>query len=304
MTMRSERPKNELPAYQAIDALLRTGLRLVPPGPMAEGIALRWGYRFKPAPRIVRLRSGAKIRVASIDHLQLLIYYTGVFEPASISILKRCIAPGDTVVDIGANIGFYTLESSTLVGPAGRVIAVEAFPEHAQAVRDNVALNGIRNVTLLEVAVGDRESKGVLTRRSGDNLGMFTLGNVEGTDACQVRIDALDEILREQNVDRVDLIKMDIEGSEFRALQGAANIIESKRPTVLLEINEQALHDCGTSSQELIALLGSSGYSGWEITRRGLQTLGSIKDPGPSRECLFIHRDAKELRQKLRVAET
>lgn len=301
--MRSERPKNESPTYRAIDALLRTGLRLVPPSPLAEGIALSWGYRFKPAPRIVRLRSGSRIRVASIDHLQLLIYYTGVFEPASISLLKRCVAPGDTVVDIGANIGFYTLESSNLVGPAGRVIAVEALPDHAQAVRDNLALNGIDNVTLLEIAVGDQESSGVLTRRSGDNLGMFTLGNVEGTEACQVRIGVLDNILGEQNVERVDFIKMDIEGSEFRALQGAAKTMESKRPTVLLEINEQALQDCGSSAQALIALLESFGYGGWEITRQGLQALGSIANPGPSRECLFIHRDARELRQKLRVAD-
>lgn len=302
MTMRSDRPKHESPTYRAIDALLRNGLRLIPPGPIAETIALWWGYRFRPAPRIVRLRSGARIRIASIDHLQLLIYYLGVFEPASISILERCVDAGDTVVDVGANIGFYTLESSCLVGPAGRVIAIEAVPEHVQAVRANLALNGIGNVTLLEIAVGDHESEGILTRRSGDNLGMFTLGNVGGTEARPVRIDALDKILKEQHVDRVDFIKMDIEGSEFRALQGAANTIEDKRPTLLVEINEQALRGCGSSSAEVIGLFRTFGYCGWEITRFGLRALGALGDPDWSGECLFIHRDDIELRQKLRLA--
>lgn len=300
--MRSERPKHLLPAYRAIDVFLRTALRLVPPGPVAEGIALWWGYKFRPTPRIVSLRSGASIQFSSIDHLQLLIYYMGVFEPASIAILKSCVDPGDTVVDIGANIGFYTIECSNHVGPGGRVVAVEAAPEHALAIRANLALNEIENVKLLEIAIGDRKSEGILTRRSGDNLGMFTLGNVGGGEAHHVRIDTLDNILEEQNVDRVDFIKMDIEGSEFRALRGAASTIQDQRPTLLLEINEQALRGCDSSSLEVIALLHSFGYGGWEITRSGLLSLEAPRDPDWCRECLFIHRDDRKLREKLRVA--
>jgi FkbM family methyltransferase len=284
---------------RGIDAALRWGLRLLPPRPWAEAVSLWWGYQFRPGPAIVPLRCGAKIRVTSVDHLQLLIYYLGVFEPSSVSVLRNCLRPGTTVIDIGANIGFYTLECAVAVGPTGRVVSIEAAPEHARAVRDNLQLNVIGNVTVLEVALGESAREAVLTRPDGANLGMFTLGAVSGRQEYRVQVRTLDEMLEKEGVTHVDFIKIDIEGSELGALRGASRLIERSRPTILIELNDAALRSCGSSPHAVKRLLQSAGYRGWVITSRGLEPLADIDASHHCDECLFIHRDNRSLMQKL-----
>ena len=127
--------KDTQPTYRAIDAALRKSLHALPVTPWTERIAFWWGYRFRPAPCIVKLRSGGLIRVTATDHLQLMIYYFETFEPHALSYLKRCVGNGGTVVDVGANIGLYTLESSLIVGRTGRVISIEAAPSHIEALK-------------------------------------------------------------------------------------------------------------------------------------------------------------------------
>lgn len=98
-------PKNAQPAGRAIDAVLRYSLHALPIGTWTECVALRWGYSFRPEPRVVKLRSGGKIQVDPTDYLQLIIYYFGTFEPHVLSYLKRCVGEGGTIIDVGANIG-------------------------------------------------------------------------------------------------------------------------------------------------------------------------------------------------------
>src|SRR5438128_6792492 len=111
-----ERAKNQYLIYRVIDWLLRHVLRVLPVSLWTEKCALWWGYMFQPAPGVATLRSGAKIRIDHADHLQLLIYYLGTFEPHCLPFLRECAGRSGTVVDVGANIGFYTLESAVAVG--------------------------------------------------------------------------------------------------------------------------------------------------------------------------------------------
>ena len=159
--------KNKQPAYRAIDAILRSSLRALPLCTWTERSALWWGYRFQPAPCVVKLRSGGLIQVNPTDYIQLMIYYFGTFEPHCLSYLQRCVDKGGTIVDVGANIGVYTLESSLIVGRTGRVIAIEAAPLHVKAIKDNIKLNKINNVSLIESAVGDSTGQVTLTRPRG-----------------------------------------------------------------------------------------------------------------------------------------
>ena len=173
--------KNEQPlAYRVVDALLRRGLRLLPIWKWTESLALWWGYRFRPLPTVARLRSGALIQVDPTDYLQLMIYYFGAFEPHCVKYLKRCVETGGTIVDVGANIGLYTVESSLVVGASGRVIAIEAAPSHVRTLSKNIELNEMSNVSLIAAAVGDATSQAKLTLPSGVNLGMFTLAQLTG----------------------------------------------------------------------------------------------------------------------------
>jgi FkbM family methyltransferase len=293
------RPKNANPIYRLCDALLRRVLRTLPPSEFAEGCALWWGYQFRPAPRVSKLRSGPLIQTDHTDHLQLLIYYLGTFEPHCLPYLRGCVAEGGTIVDVGANIGFYTLESAVLVGETGRVIAIEAAPSHVRTLTQNLALNELQNVSVVETAVGNSRGQATLARSSEDNLGMFSLGSGSHFDAHVVSLTTIDELLEEQGISRVDFIKMDIEGSEFNALQGAQMTLRKYRPAILIELNDAALRRCGSSSRDVVQLLHKMNYQGWKINRNSAELIAYNDDVGDFNECLFLCRDGEALAEKL-----
>lgn len=286
--------------YRAVNAALCHGLRALPTWTWTERAALWWGYRYKPAPRAVKLRSGASIFVNPRDYLQLLIYYIGAFEPHCLPYLKGCVTRGGTIIDVGANIGFYTLESALAVGPSGRVISIEAAPPHVETLRQNIKLNGLKNISLIEVAVGEAKGSAMLALPRGDNLGMFTLGSVNSEETYLVDLRPIDDVLAEQRVQSVDLIKMDIEGSEYRALCGAKKTLLLHKPALLIELNEVALNQCGSSTQAVKELLREAGYRGWLINRGGhARPIPEVQATHDCDECLFIHREKVSLVRKL-----
>src|ERR1035437_4067408 len=214
--MNRQRSKLKQTSLDAINAVLRFGLHIAP----SEKLALWWGYRYRPAPALAKLRSGQIVEITENDHLQLLLYYCGEFEPQCVELMKKHIGPGSIVLDVGANIGLYTLEAAKAVGATGRVIAIEASPGHISTIGKSVGLNGFQNVDIISSAVGDVEGMATLTLPEGANHGMFTLGSVAGSVTMRVNVKRIDDILDEQNVLSVDFIKMDIEGSELVALKG------------------------------------------------------------------------------------
>lgn len=296
------RQKNKIGVYRLIDAVLRSCLRILPPSHLAERIALWWGYRFMPEPAEVRLRSGALISYSAADYLQLLIYYQGVFEPHCLPYLQLCAGQGDTVVDIGANIGFYTLESALAVGSGGRVISIEAAPPIFRSLEKNVQLNGFSQVRLIKTALSDAAGEAVLSLPRGDNLGMFTLGAVETTESYRVDLRTLDDVLDEAGIKSLALIKIDIEGSEYRALCGAARTIRRFKPAILIELNESALTRCGSSSSAVRQFLRDVGYTGWVIGRQGLHSLPAEASLHHCDECLFVHSDDRRRIEKLQMS--
>ena len=281
--------------------MLRAGLRALPPSAWSERLALWWGFKFRPAPRVVKLRSDALVYVDPTDYLQLLIYYIGTFEPYCLQYLRSCAGNGATIVDVGANIGFYTLESAVAVGSTGRVISIEPAPSNAGALRRNVELNHLTNVDLIEVAAGDCNGSATLTLASGDNLGMFTLAPSDSGKSYSVEVRRIDDLLEDRGITSIDLIKMDVEGSEYQALRGAVNTLRTCRPAVLIELNDEALRNLQSSANEVLELLASLGYRGWIVGRSDLRPIKPLQSVREECECLFVHRDNISLIQGLRL---
>jgi len=293
--------KSAAPIYQLIDAILRWVLRQVPPSRGVEKLALWWGYRYCPPPRKSRLRSGNFIWTTQVDHLQLLIYYLGTFEPYCLPYVRKVVGSGGTVLDVGANIGLYSIESAAAVGPNGRVVAIEAASSHVDALRQNIELNSLENVSVFETAVGAAAGHATLKRMSGDNLGMFSLGQMDGVDEQVVSVRTIDDVILEAKVSSLDLIKMDIEGSEYGALVGAEKTVRSYLPAILIELNDIALHSCGSSSDELVKLLHGWGYLGWEIGRGFIRPIQSGGLQGQCIECIFVHSNSNSLLKRLKL---
>jgi FkbM family methyltransferase len=192
------------------------------------------------------------------------IFVTGLYDPNELSLLAQVLKPGMTVVDAGANMGLYTLFASRKVGDEGRVLAIEPSQRELGIIRGNVELNGLTNVTVAPVALSNRAAELELLVAPIEKSGHNTLGAF-GFDTPldhreKVRALRLDDLLREQKIGRVDVMKIDIEGGEEAALRGAAETIRAHHPVLFLELSHRSLQHQGSSAAKLLSLLAEFGY--------------------------------------------
>jgi FkbM family methyltransferase len=206
------------------------------------------------------------------DRLMREVCLTGRYEPQETALLQSALGPGTTFVDVGANWGYFTLVAAHLVGPNGRVLSVEADPRACRALRDNIERNGLAYVSVVELAASDAPGTLHLQEyeRSASASGNYgvtrSTTNVRGGRRFEIPARPLDDVLDERGIDRVDLLKMDIEGGEGRALAGLRRTLSARRVgQVLLELHPAHLRDQGTSAEEVMRTLRGHGYRAWKI---------------------------------------
>jgi FkbM family methyltransferase len=225
-----------------IGRILRLPLRLIPPQtvmPILQG-PLR----------------GKKWIVGSGNHG----YWLGSYEMGKCILFAKTVPAGGVVFDLGANVGYYTLLSSFRSGPRGRVYAFEPLPRNIQFLKRHLALNRIENTVLLEAAVTDHGG----TIRFEEDLST-SRGRIGGQGTLEVRAVALDEWVDREGIPLPDLLKIDIEGAEYRALQGAGRILAGRHPPIFLSTHSGRVHrDC-------LELLESYGYRATALDDRPLE---------------------------------
>jgi FkbM family methyltransferase len=200
------------------------------------------------------------------------VCFTGRYEPQETALLKALLGPGLTFVDVGANWGYFSLFAAHLVGPAGRVVSVEADPRACAVVRVNVAANALGHVTVIGAAASDVPGTLLFTTygdRSDDsaNFGV-ALTSTHGASSPAFAIDArtLDSVLDDATLDRIDLLKMDIEGAECRAVAGLhRRLAAGKIDRIILELHPEYLEAQGSAAEALMAVLRAHGYQAWHI---------------------------------------
>ncbi len=186
---------------------------------------------------------GTRLDLRLGHDLSLGLLTEGRVEPNEFALLDRILRPGMVFLDAGANEGIYTLFASAKVGLDGRVIAVEPSPRELVHLRTNLHLNSAHNVDVVEQALA--EHRGTLRlllaeeRHSGQNtLGDFAYPSVVAAAAVQVTVTTVDQIANELELERLDVIKLDLEGAEIRALAGASRSLERFKPLIFVEALE------------------------------------------------------------------
>ena len=221
-------------------------------------------WRLLRSPIAVDWLDGLRLTLYPGNEICRSIFVTGRYEPNEFSGLSRVLKPGMTFVDVGANLGLYTLYAARRVSDNGRVIAIEPSSREMQALRKNMELNSLDNICPLHMAVSDHAGEVELLVASARHAGHNTLGafghDTQLANREKVTIARLDEALESASVGRVDVIKMDIEGAELAALRGAAGTLERDHPTILLELSDRALNLQNATSADVLALLEGSGY--------------------------------------------
>ncbi|MBX9932020.1 MAG: FkbM family methyltransferase [Methylobacterium sp.] len=178
---------------------------------VAARIYMRLSGKLRPK-RIGRTYFGAEVDCDIQDFIQRRIYYFGIFEPNLSHYIGQRVAPGDHVVDVGANIGYVTLLASRLVGPGGKVTAIEASPTTFAKLRENLRLNGTANVSPVNAAATGERCLVEIVDGSDRNIGSGTVRIASGKARMTVPGTPV-SILIEGDAS-VSLIKIDIEGSE------------------------------------------------------------------------------------------
>jgi len=163
------------------------------------------------------------------------ILFDGVLDGEHLENMKRTLKPGDTFVDAGANIGQYSLFASYCVGEKGKVISFEPVKNIFNQFNDSVEINNIKNIDLYNKGCGDENKKMVINKKDGDMGGSSIIelgfGSKKTTELVEVIV--LDDILINEN--RVDFIKIDVEGFEYEVLLGLKKTIEKYKPRLLIE---------------------------------------------------------------------
>ena len=168
------------------------------------------------------------------------------YEPHVTAVLKRHLGQGQTFVDIGANIGFFTSLGAKLVGNQGKVIAVEPNPENVQVLLACLVRNRSKNVEVLPFAASDARSIHSLT--IGGSNAFLTAAREPGSSAAYAQSIMLDQHLATE--DRIDVVKIDVEGFEVRAIRGFKTLLRKFRPTIVSEFHPKALREIGDSDPE------------------------------------------------------
>lgn len=204
-----------------------------------------------------------------VDVMQHNIYFFGTQEPLTEYLMRKLTPVGGVVIDIGANIGLMSVVAGLRAGCGGIIVAVEPARMNAQRLRENLRMNGIRGVVV---------DKCIWYEDDGLNLEFPPLtknhwGAARVTDSGRTGFQStvattLDGLVEELNLKRIDLIKIDVEGSEVAVIRGGGETLRRYRPPVIVEVNIDSSKRLGFDSVELFQQLTGIGYRCWAIGER------------------------------------
>lgn len=214
-----------------------------------------WGKRLGVSIRFIPPKTKMPILFKSLRGKKWIVgsapysCWLGIFEYEKQTVFEKTVVEGSIVFDIGAHVGFYTLLSSVLVGPKGRVFAFEPVPRNISYLRKHLRLNQATNVTIIEAAVTDSDGTARFVETEDS-----TEGRIAPEGGLEVKTVSLDKLVLLAEVPCPQLMKIDVEGAEILLLSGAKSILVNAHPTIFLSTHSRQLH------QQCCHFLTSLGY--------------------------------------------
>lgn len=269
---------------------------------MIESIKILPGsvvFTFKPLG--IEMETEGAARSAPFEILNF-----GRYEPEDEVVTYRLIQEGDTILDIGANIGWYTINLAKRF-PRAEIYSFEPVSPTYELLTKNVQRNRLPNVTLLNFGLSDKEeTKDLYYFRGGSSIAsIINFADNPKAQKIPCRFRSLDKVVAESNLKAVNFIKCDVEGSELLVLRGGEKTITRFNPILLLEVYEGQCQRCGYTAMDLVNLLKSWGYEYFEASNGQLNRIGSLRSIDNGRyNYFFLHTEAhKNLIDKLQPAD-
>lgn len=254
---------------------------------VARSLGWRVGQSTGDGSRIARLRGGGRMLVDPRDYAHLAAFLYGVYEEDITRLMYHVATPGWTVLDVGANAGYFAVVTADAGGPDSKVVAFEPNPQIRELLERTVTLNSQAAITIVAAACGDT-SGSVDLHLSPDprNSGLSTvLDTLDEAVRITVPLLRLDEYCAERGIE-ADLIKIDVEGAEEMVLRGAEGLLRGDHPPkhVICEVWPR-------SREALIDYMGALGYAAYGIRSDGRLT-DLDGDDGPWENICLRHEHA------------
>lgn len=199
---------------------------------------------------------GHKMYLDPKDSLDLSLH--GSYETLETEFVKSEVTKGDVVIDIGANIGYYSLILAKIVGDKGKVFAFEPAPDNFSLLKKNIEINDYKNVVLENLAISDKNGN-IELYLSQESMGWHRIypSKYCGENHVKVKMVTLDDYFKEISLkDKISFVKMDVEGAELGVLRGMTSILKNnKRLTLLLEFVPHYIREFGSNPKELLDIL-------------------------------------------------
>jgi FkbM family methyltransferase len=206
----------------------------------------------------IQLLPNIKLRCYPDSRSAAAVLYCGLYDYDDMNFLLRYLRSNDSFLDIGANIGVYTLLAASKIND-GKIYSFEVLPKNFARLQENLKLNDLNQVDSYELAVSNQPGNISLDLAEGDSMPFIT--HTATNTTISVPTDTLDDLLKNQQIDNLTLAKIDIEGAELLAFQGAVSLLKQQRPLVwIMEIND-TVKNLGHQKQEVVEFIQSYGYS-------------------------------------------
>ena len=251
-----------------------------------------WFSPNTPSQTVTKAKHGFQVELDLSEYLQAWIYTFGSYELPTVKFIRSTLKPGAACIDVGAQIGYITL---VMASSQDRNVSVLSFePEDANYahLQRNLELNDLKNVTTVQKAVSSEPGSIKLYLSADENAGTHSTVFVEGNVSekfIEIPCTTLDDEISSRGMQRLDLIKIDVEGAEIDVIRGATNTLKSLKPTIIAELSDALQEAAGFTCAQFKQYMIDLGYSPFTINEDGTLKTSGVNDSHLNDNVVFVH---------------
>src|SRR3990167_2074877 len=233
----------------------------------------------KPVELDITWYNSIKLSISLDSEISRCVYVECFYEPNQFYFLSKFLKKGMTFVDVGANVGLYSLFASRLVGKTGQVVAIEPSRREFNRLKQNLKMNKTKNIKALKLALTDSNAikklnVAVFPYDGHNSFGTFGYETTKIDHTEEVVTKTLDKLIQETKMKQIDAIKIDVEGAELTALKSGLRTLKLLKPLLLMELSDRTLTKQGSSSNQIWKLLTRLSYIIYEFN----QSSGKLRE--------------------------
>ncbi len=243
-----------------------------------------WTYLRLKKPVVMKWIDGLKLRIYPGNEVFRALFVRGIYDPNVVVAINALLPKDGVFIDVGANMGYCSLLADRIVGEDGKIFAIEPSERDFLRLLDNVSINKLRNINSYRLVISDKEGEALVSIAPEERSALNTVAtefNYKGIEKIKtekVPSTTIDIFVDKEGLDKIDVIKMDIESSELSALKGAKNSIEKYRPAIILGFNKNAFKTNHISCEEIEKILSEHRYIIYSLVEEPTFAFKEIKD--------------------------